>query len=200
MTETAESDDLGRRRVRVRERELLLAFEQWGPAYQNVAGDALRYVFEIAEATEAEQSWLREHVARNGGVPKTARTAEELRALGGQANAAAGAAFLAGEYDRARDLIDDARAYGTLFDGEWVRLHRFIAARSAGQEAVRSAAGTGTSRPDSNEPARADSAEPARADSAEPARADSKETARSGSKETTPVVTPAEPPAPASAT
>src|SRR4051794_28576021 len=111
MTAVVENDDLAQRRTKIRQRELLLALEQWAPAYRDVAGDMLRYVFEIAEASEAEQTWLREQVAENG-MPETARTAEEVRALGGQANAAAGAAFLAGEFDRARDLVDDARAYG----------------------------------------------------------------------------------------
>jgi high-affinity Fe2+/Pb2+ permease len=127
------SDDLEERRAKIRQRELLLTLEQWAPAYRDVAGDMLRYVFGIAAATEAEQEWLREQVAKNG-MPKTARTAEELRTLGGQANAAASAAFLAGQYDQARDLIDDARAYGALLDGEWARLHQFIDAQSAGND------------------------------------------------------------------
>jgi hypothetical protein len=139
MTAVVESDDLQQRRGRIRQRELLLALEQWAPAYREVAGDAMRYVFELADATEDERSWLRDQVARNGGLPKTARTAEELRALGGQANAAASAAFLAGEYDRARDLVDDARAYGALFDGEWARLHQFITARAAEKDTGASA-------------------------------------------------------------
>jgi hypothetical protein len=134
MTATVESDDLGQRRTKIRQRELLLALEQWAPAYRDVAGDALRYVFEIAAATEDEKSWLRAQIARNGGLPKTARTSEELRELGGQANAAASAAFLAGEYDRARDLVDDARAYGALFDGEWAKLHQFIDAQANSKE------------------------------------------------------------------
>jgi hypothetical protein len=130
MTAVVESDDLQQRRSKIRQRELLLTLEQWAPAYRNVAGDSLRYVFEIASATEEEQAWLRRQVETDG-FPKTARSAEELRELGGQANAAATTAFLAGEYDKARDLIDDARAYGALFDGEWVKLHQFIDAKAA---------------------------------------------------------------------
>jgi hypothetical protein len=125
MTAVVENDDLQQRRAKIRERELLLALEQWAPAYRNVAGDSLHYVFEIAGATEEEQAWLRKQA-----VPKVSRSAEDLRAQGRQANADASAAFLAGDYDRARDLIDDARVYGALLDGEWARLHEFIASRA----------------------------------------------------------------------
>ncbi|GIF21792.1 hypothetical protein BJ973_004758 [Actinoplanes tereljensis] len=121
MTAVVENDDLQQRRIRVRQRELLLALEQWGPAYRNVAGDSLRYVFEIAAATEEEQAWLRQQK-----VPAGARSSDDVRELGRQANADASAAFLAGDYARARDLIDDARVYGALPDGEWARLHQFI--------------------------------------------------------------------------
>ena len=118
MTAVAEND-LQRRRAKLRERELLLALEQW-------AGDDLEHVFTITTATEEEQAWLRRQT-----VPQPARTAEELLAIGRRANAEAGTAFLAGDYDRARELIDDARAHGALFDAEWVRLHEFIATRAA---------------------------------------------------------------------
>jgi hypothetical protein len=121
--------DLQRRRERIRERELLLALEQWGPGYREVAGDPLRYVFEIVGATQAEQAWLRRQVEENG-MPAEPRTGDEIRAAGGRANAAANAAFLARDYEAALDLIDDARAYGALLDGEWARLHEFIAGRA----------------------------------------------------------------------
>jgi len=130
VTAVIEGDDLQPRRERIRERQLRLALEQWGPAYRNVAGDWLRYVFEIVEATESEQAWLRRQVEENG-LPAASRTADEMLAEGGRANAAANAAFLAGDYEAARDLIDEARAYGALLDGEWSRLHEFIAARAA---------------------------------------------------------------------
>lgn len=130
MTAVAEND-LQQRRSRIRERELLLALERWAPAYRDVAGDPLSYVFEIAEATEAEQVWLRERITANG-MPETAgRTHDQLRDEGRRANAAASAAFLAGEFAMARDLIDDARVYGALFETEWVKLHQFISAQTA---------------------------------------------------------------------
>ncbi|GIF13721.1 hypothetical protein [Actinoplanes teichomyceticus] len=131
MTAVAESDDLQQRRTRVRRRELLLTLERWAPAYRDVAGDCLSYVFEIAGAGEQERAWLRRHVAEHGLPQAPGRTAEQLLAAGRQANAAAGAAFLAGDYDRARDLIDDARAYGALLEVEWGKLHRFIDAQAS---------------------------------------------------------------------
>ncbi|HEX5201733.1 hypothetical protein ACFQS1_21785 [Paractinoplanes rhizophilus] len=131
MTAVAETDVLRGRKARIRQRELLLTLEQWGPAYRNVAGERLHYVFEIAEATEEERAWLREHIAKNG-MPESGRSAEEMRAAGGRANASASAAFLAGDYERARDLIDEARAYGALFEAEWERLHEFISTKLSG--------------------------------------------------------------------
>jgi hypothetical protein len=47
------------------------------------------------------------------------------------ANGAATAAFLAGDFGRAHDLVDDARAYGAVLEHEWRRLHAFIADRAA---------------------------------------------------------------------
>jgi hypothetical protein len=112
-------DDLDRRRSKIRERQLLLALEQWGPAY----------VGNITDATPEEKAWLEQYVAKNGLPDATAREWHEVRrAQGREANAAAMTAFAAGDYDRASDLIDDARAYGGLFEAEWLRLHEFIAA------------------------------------------------------------------------
>ncbi|MFI1993090.1 hypothetical protein [Actinoplanes sp. NPDC020271] len=129
MTALAEND-LQARRTRIRERELLLALERWAPAYRDVAGDTLTYVFEIAEATEPERDWLRQRVAEKGLPVTPGPSHEQVRAAGYQANAAASAAFLAGDYEQARDRIDDARVYGALFEIEWVKLHRFISARA----------------------------------------------------------------------
>lgn len=131
MTAVVEPDGLQERRTKVRRRELLLMLEQWAPVSRTVTGDALHYVLELAAADEAEQAWLRKHVADNG-MPAAGRTAEQIREEGRRANAAASTAFLAGDYDRARDLIDEARAHGALFAGEWANLHEFIAARAAG--------------------------------------------------------------------
>lgn len=127
------SDDLDQRRTKIRERQLVLALEQWAPAYQHVAGGWLGYVGDIVEATAEERAWLERYVAKNGMPEATVHEWTELRRRQGrEANAAATAAFLAGDYARARDLIDEARAYGAVMENEWERLHEFIAAR-AGQ-------------------------------------------------------------------
>jgi hypothetical protein len=130
------SDDLDRRRSKIRQRQLLLALEQWAPAYQQVAGGWLGYVSDITDATAEESAWLERYVAKNGMPDGGARGAGEWHELrrtqGREANAAAAAAFLAGDYDRAHDLIDDARAYGAVMAAEWQRLHEFIATRAAG--------------------------------------------------------------------
>jgi hypothetical protein len=122
-------DDLDRRRSRIREQELLLALEQWEPDYAGV----------ITGATPAEREWLQQHAASQGPADRTARDADQWHELrrrqGQQANAAASAAFLAGDYARARDLIDDARAYGAIPENEWQRLHAFIAAQAASKAA-----------------------------------------------------------------
>jgi hypothetical protein len=112
------TDDLDRRQAKIRERQLLLALEQWGPDY----------VFHITEATGAEKKWLEQQVAENGAAQATPRDWPAVRrAQGREANAAATAAFLAGDYERAHDLVDDARAYGTMTETEWRQLHAFIA-------------------------------------------------------------------------
>jgi hypothetical protein len=132
---TTFSDDLQRRQATIRRRQLLLALEQWAPAYQQVAGGWLLYVVDLTDATAEESAWLEKQVAENGMPDEPAHSADEWhavrRTLGRQANAAASAAFLAGDYDRAQDLIDEARAYGAVLETEWRRLHEFIAARGA---------------------------------------------------------------------
>lgn len=142
MTAVAEpgathDDDLARRAAKIRQKRLLLTLEQWGAGYRHVAGDWLGYVGDIADATEEERAWLRRHVAEHGAPGEPARTPEQWHeihhAAGRRANAAASAAFLAGEYDRARDLVDDALAHGALLEVEWRRLHEFITARAGGR-------------------------------------------------------------------
>ena len=114
------SEDLDRRRSKIRERQLLLALEQWAPAYQQVAGGWLGYECDITDATAEERTWLERHVAENGMPDGAAREWHEVRrAQGRAANAAATAAYLAGAY---------ARAYGAMTAHEWERLHAFIAA------------------------------------------------------------------------
>ena len=133
---TADDDELGQRAAKVRRKQLLLTLEQWGSAYRTVAGDWLSYVGDIADASEDERAWLRQHVAEHGAPRELGRPPEEWhevrRERGRRANAAASAAFLTGRYDEARDLIDDAYAYGDLLETEWRRLHEFITTRESG--------------------------------------------------------------------
>ncbi|MGX6601304.1 hypothetical protein ACWKSP_04065 [Micromonosporaceae bacterium Da 78-11] len=127
--------DLQDRRAAVRRKEILLKVEQWGPGYRSDADDWTAEVGEFVDATDEELTWLRQYVAANGRPQDVDRSTEQWSQLrreqGRQANAASGAAFLAGAYDAARDLIDDARAYGALMETEWVRLHTFIVAKAA---------------------------------------------------------------------
>jgi hypothetical protein len=122
--------DLAARRAQVRERELLLLLEQWGPGYQRVAGDGVRYAAEIAKATDAEWVWLREYVTAHGIPAEIARNPQEwhrlLRDQGKRASSDANAAFKAGDYETARDLLDDALLYGDLSENAWVRLHAHV--------------------------------------------------------------------------
>lgn len=126
MTEldTRFEHDLEQRRAAVRRTEILLTVEQWG----------LRDLAVLVGATDEEQAWLRQYVADNGEPPDAGLSAEQWSELrreqGRRANAAASAAFLAGNYDTARELVDDARAHGALMETEWVRLHRFIASQA----------------------------------------------------------------------
>lgn len=116
--------DLEQRRAAVRRTEILLTVEQWG----------LPDLAVLVGATDEEQAWLREYVAANGEPPASGLSTEQWSELrreqARQANAAASAAFLAGDYDTARNLVDDARAHGGLMETEWVRLHRFIATQA----------------------------------------------------------------------
>ncbi|MEU8817562.1 hypothetical protein [Actinoplanes sp. NPDC048796] len=120
------SASLDRRRTAVRQRELLLALEQWGPDY----------VGRVTQATDEEMAWLK----KNGVVGTTVRSAAEWdeirRVRGRQANAAASAAFSAGDYARARDLIDEARAYGAVRETEWRHLHEFIDSKAGPETAT----------------------------------------------------------------
>jgi hypothetical protein len=126
------TDDLDQRRTKVRRQQLLLALEQWAPAYQQVAGGWLGYVSDITDASAEERQWLEQYVVEHGMPDANGREWHEVRrAQGREANAAATAAFLAGDYERAHDLVDDARAYGAVMESEWQQLHEFITSKAA---------------------------------------------------------------------
>ena len=129
---TPADDGLVARRATVRRTTILLLLEQWGPGYQRITGDGVRYVAEIAKATPDEWRWLAEHTAAHPEVwqETTPRGHDEwfqLRAeQGRQAYADALAAFQRGDYPTCRDRLDDALAYGNLVEAEWVRLHHHV--------------------------------------------------------------------------
>ncbi|WP_143234773.1 hypothetical protein [Paractinoplanes atraurantiacus] len=116
---------MDRRRTAVRQRQLLLALEQWGP----------EYVGRVTQATDDEMAWLKKHGVPATTVRDAAQWDELRRVRGQQANAAASAAFSSGDYARARDLIDEARAFGAVRETEWQHLHEFIDSK-AGPETV----------------------------------------------------------------
>lgn len=141
--------DLTARRARVRQHELLLLLEQWGPGYQRVTGNGVRYVAEIAKATSEEWQWLAEHVRSHPDVfdvPERGHAAWfDLRSEQGRAAyAAALTAFDSGDYDTARDRLDDALAHRELAEDEWRRLHHHVTL-TARRAKVDTGAGTGVS-------------------------------------------------------
>jgi hypothetical protein len=140
MAETIEDtgefrDDLDRRQSRVRQSQLLLAAEQWAPADEDFGDGWLLEVCTIMDATDDEAAWLGTQVARVGRSADDQQDSGEWheirRTRGRLANAAATAAFLAGEFGEAHDRVDEARAYGALLESEWRGLHALIAARAA---------------------------------------------------------------------
>lgn len=128
--------ELTARRARVRQHELLLLLEQWGPGYQRVTGNGVRYVAEIAKATNEEWQWLADHVRSHPDVfdvPERGHDAwfDLRRERGRTAYAAALSAFDSGDYTAARDRLDDALAYRELAEPEWRRLHDHITATAS---------------------------------------------------------------------
>ncbi|MFF5076395.1 hypothetical protein ACFY36_05040 [Actinoplanes sp. NPDC000266] len=120
------TESLDRRRTAVRQRQLLLALEQWGP----------EYVGRVTQATDDEMAWLKKHGVPSATVRSAAEWDEIRRVRGQQANAAASAAFSAGDYARARDLIDEARAFGAVRETEWQHLHEFIDSKAGPETAT----------------------------------------------------------------
>jgi hypothetical protein len=149
-TTDALSDDLSRRQSKIRRRQLMLAVEQWAPAAEQPCERWLPEVCTIMDTTEDEATWLEREVSAKGptgGNPRDAGEWHEIRrAQGRQAVAAAGAAFLAGDYAGAHDLVDDALAYGAVPATEWRRLHAFIEVQAA-QAAAAGATGTTAKAP-----------------------------------------------------
>ncbi|MEV4211257.1 hypothetical protein [Micromonospora sp. NPDC049662] len=125
----SEVDDRERRLALIRRRQILLAFEEYGPGYHRVTGDGCRYVAEIVEATPAEWEWIYEHarthpeVLIQAGPGRNPVQWRQLRREQGEvAFRAADAAFIASDATAALNHLDEARALGTIGPEQWERL------------------------------------------------------------------------------
>jgi hypothetical protein len=136
-----QQDYLAERRTAVRHKEILLALDQYGPGYQRVTGNGLRYVAEIVEATAQERQWLADHVADYPEVwdaPQLSQAEVDRRRqeLGRAAFVAADTAFTDGDHHAARNHLDDAFAYGELSEQDWRKIHDHISAHDAPRPAA----------------------------------------------------------------
>ncbi|MET8528932.1 hypothetical protein [Micromonospora sp. NPDC005172] len=130
----SEVDDPKRRLALIRQREILLAFDEYGPGYHRVTGDGCRYVAEIVNATPAEWEWIYAHARTHPEVLTQAGPAhnpEQWRQLrreqGEAAFRAADAAFTAGDAIAVLDHLDEARALGAIGPEQWERLRLAVA-------------------------------------------------------------------------
>jgi hypothetical protein len=136
-TQPESGEDLNARVVKVRQQRLLLALEQWGPGYQRVTGNGLRYVAEIAHATPAEREWLAGYVAEHPDVwsgPEHRHDEWTLlrRTQGAEALAAADTAYQAGDWASARDHIDTTYALDHIDERQWQQMHEAITLAARG--------------------------------------------------------------------
>jgi hypothetical protein len=111
-----EPDPLALRRAQVRQRQLVLAIEQYGPSYQRVTGDGVRYASEAANATREERDWMAEYVRTNpqaleGESLGDGRIRDINRQASRQAFAAATAAITKADFKGALDRLDDAEVH-----------------------------------------------------------------------------------------
>ncbi|GGJ75582.1 hypothetical protein GCM10010123_01980 [Pilimelia anulata] len=135
------------RQRRIRELQLLFALHRYGPGYQRVTGNGVRYVAEIVNATADERAWLRSRVAAERQVWQTpyrtdAQWDAERRDRGEAAFTASDTAWKAGRPGRSLELVDEAYAYGVLTPDQWQALADYIITNAA--TAVPPAADTGS--------------------------------------------------------
>lgn len=124
-------DNLAICRKRIRRRHIILKLEQWGPGYQRVTGNGIRYVAEIVNATDWERAWLTAYTAEHSEVWQDKGIGHDawftLRAeQGRRAYEAALGAYTAEGYRSALDNLDEACALENLSDSEWQRLHDHV--------------------------------------------------------------------------
>ncbi|MFY1633706.1 hypothetical protein ACN27F_10570 [Solwaraspora sp. WMMB335] len=115
--QTPESDDgLAGRQSRVRERQLLLALEQYGPGYQALTGDGVRYAAEAARATPREREWMTAYARNHPEVLEGERLGDgRIHAINRKAAARAFAeateAMKRGDATTALKRLDDAEVH-----------------------------------------------------------------------------------------
>ncbi|MEJ3743140.1 SNF2-related protein [Actinomycetes bacterium KLBMP 9797] len=111
-----EPDPLAARRAQVRQRQLLLALEQYGPGYQSITGDGVRYAAEAANATREEWDWMAEQVRANPRLMDGKRLGDGQihdinRQAARRAFAAATEAIKNEDFQGALDRLDDAEVH-----------------------------------------------------------------------------------------
>jgi hypothetical protein len=138
-------EEMTARREHVRRRQLLLAIDQYGPGYQRLTGDGVRYAAEIVNATREEWDWMADHVRANPHLLRgEARSEPELyehnRQAARDAYTAATAAIKVGDVRTALDRLDDAEVHhptGHPHKGRTWDHYRTIALRRAAGTTVR---------------------------------------------------------------
>ncbi|MGI5213870.1 hypothetical protein [Plantactinospora sp. CA-290183] len=104
------------RRVEVRQRQLILALEQYGPGYHRITGDGVRCAAEAIRATEPEWKWMADYAQANPQVLEgerlgDARIYEINRKATRRAFAAATEAMKRGDFDVSLKRLDDAEVH-----------------------------------------------------------------------------------------
>ncbi|MFK3984483.1 hypothetical protein ACI2K4_29430 [Micromonospora sp. NPDC050397] len=152
---TPEEDASVDRRSQVRQRQLVLALEQYGPGYHHITGDGTRYAAEAARATPQEWAWMETYVRNNPQVLKgerlgDARIHEINRKAARKAFEAATDAMRRGDFDAALERLDDAEVHcpeGNPDRGDsWDRYRDVVASKAGAPTRQDSASGKSPAR------------------------------------------------------
>ncbi|GAB3849246.1 hypothetical protein GCM10029963_33350 [Micromonospora andamanensis] len=131
---------LSDRQTRVRQRQLVLALEQYGPEDEQNPGDGLRGAAETARATEQERKWMADYAQANPQVLEgerlgDARIHDINRKAGRKAFAAATEAMRRGDFDLALARLDDAEVHcpdgHPDRGGTWDHYRRIVRSKAA---------------------------------------------------------------------